>query len=556
MHNLTRLFTENESATPPSSLSELSHRGTATLSAPGVANPKLASVTDNYTEVPDRLIDIYVSQDSSDQIPIVSPPCDHIAPLGSLVVGGSKTNLTAFRKCPLCSAMKPKKLTVKKPGGAKRKQMVLSADDHEESIEENFELTPITENVESQDMQGMKWWSKRGKDAMQDKFSNADTTGWSNDNPPCIWTIRLRAKKRNQMLEVTPDDNAVNNFVTKFRHNYEQAFGEKLKAMSIKEADENQFLHLHFLSVIPRALSNGPTGKGAKYGHLNGLPFWQWVDRIVGELMNLKSGFKLDENGVLRGLLTWVPKPIEIPYQRSIADRVTVFIIYARKECNEELREKGRVQHRMPQAWIDKDVKRMNWFYLIGMESREHVLNSRLIYTQEGLDATREMLWEFAGRPERKYKWMLDKATGEMVNVDISYYSNQRRQPRGGTLRGGLTDEQLIMLLNVIDFYNEVDDEDRWRAAMEQQGMAVPQNVRTRKVRVLKTRVSTRQRNNSNEEHRNGKHAAGEMAVGVPPAFWERDDFDVVAHAEWLRASEGDDLDPRWELEAVEDVRP
>jgi hypothetical protein len=190
--------------------------------------------------------------------------------------------------------------------------------------------------------------------------------------------------------------------------------------MTIKEADDNQFLHLHFLSRTPRGLSNGPTGRGAKYGHLNGLPFMEWVERMTGELTGLKSGFKKDDNGVRRGKLTWVPEDIEVPLFKSIADRVTVFNIYSRKEANEDLREKARVQHRMPQAWVDAGVTRVNWFYLLGMESREHVLNSRMIYSRKGLEACREMLHLFAGNPERTYKVMLDKDTGEMVNVDIS----------------------------------------------------------------------------------------------------------------------------------------
>lgn len=451
----------------------------------------MAQVAAKTTAGVDRLIDIYSTQDSSASLPVGSSSCHHVAPLGLITISGSKTDLTAFRKCPLCTI----ELSAMKAKSGSKKSMVLSADDAEESIAARFDLTPVTENVEAQDMKKeAKYFSKRGKDAMQDKFSHADTTGWSNDDPPRIWTIMLRAKKRSQMLEITPDDNAVNNFVTKLKHNYKMAFGEELRCMIIKETDDNQFIHMHVLSVIPRTLSNGPVGRGAKYGHLNGLPFMEWVERMTGELSSLKSGFKKDENGVRRGLLTWVPEDLEVPFFKSIEDRVTVFIIYSRKEANEKLREKARVQHRMPQAWIDKGVKRMNWFYLIGMESREQVLKSRMIYSKKGMDVVRDLLHHFVGNPERKYKDMLNKETGEMVNVDISYYSNQRNQPRGGTLRGALTDWQLTTLLAVIDFYNETDEEGRWEAALEQQGMAVPAGKRTRTVREVSTRSSKRKR--------------------------------------------------------------
>lgn len=434
--------------------------------------------------------------------------------------------------------------------------MVLSVDDAEESIEERFDLTPLTENVEAQEMKKeAKYFSKRGKDAMQTKFSHADTTGWSNDDPPRIWTIMLRSSKRRKMLEVTPDDNAVNELVMKLRHNYRMAFGAELRCMIIKETDENQFIHMHVLSVIPRILSNGPTGRGAKYGHLNGLPFMDWIERMIGELVNLKSGFKRDENGVRRGKLTWVPEDIEVPFFKTIADRVAVFIIYSRKEINEELREKARVQHRMPQAWINAGVTRMNWFYLVGMQSRDHVLSSRMIYSGKGLKACRDLLHHFAGCPTREYKEMLNKETGEMVNVDISYYSNQRRQPRGGTLRGPLTDEQLIMLLNVVDTYNEIDEDGRWEAAMEQQGIALPTNTRTRTVCAVRTKVSARQRNNSNKEEPNGKHAIGEIVVDVGPAPWEREEFDVKAFGAWLNEADSVPQDHRGQ-ELEEDIRP
>jgi hypothetical protein len=102
---------------------------------------------------------------------------------------------------------------VQPPGGAERKQMVLSVDDAEESIEERFDLEPVTENVEVQVMKkDAVYRNKRNKDAMQEKFSNADTTCWSNDDPPRIWTVKFRAKKRSQMLEVTPDDSSINNY--------------------------------------------------------------------------------------------------------------------------------------------------------------------------------------------------------------------------------------------------------------------------------------------------------------------------------------------------------
>jgi hypothetical protein len=44
------------------------------------------------------------------------------------------------------------------------------------------------------------------------------------------------------------------------------------------------------------------------------------------------------------------------------------------------------------------------------------------------------------------------------------------------------------MLLNVVDTYNEIDEDERWDAAMEQQGMAVPTNKRTRKARAVMTK--------------------------------------------------------------------
>jgi hypothetical protein len=388
-------------------------------------------------------VTVDVPLNSTDSTPAT---CNHIAPLATIVVNGSKTSLTAFRKCPMCP-------TVKTPKAPKSKTTTDAA-----KIAGQF-MTPAGLNEVTESTTQNKWWSKRGKDAMEDTFAGADTRNWTMANPPRILTIALRPKRREDFIEHFPEmDKSINKLIDALRYHYESFWGEALQAMILKEFDENEFPHLHVLMVTPDGLSNGPTGKGAKYAHLNNLEFWEWLEMIVGELTGLDA--KTFEDGTAK--ITWVPQDDQMGEpQTSIAGYVKVFIIYARKEINEELRAKARTQHKYPSWYVAAGVRRVNWFYSVGFEQRSDVLAAKAIYTEQGLQAVRNCLHEFAGSPVRQYTDMTDKSTGEIVAVDTSYYSNERHQPRGGTLRGALTDEQLNYLCNLIDFHNEVDPLDR-----------------------------------------------------------------------------------------------
>lgn len=393
-----------------------------------------------------------VSVDASTMSDVSTYPCGHIAPLATLVVNRHKVDLHAFRKCPLCTdESKESAATTKAP---KKSKTVTDA----KSIIGNF-IDPVDLDATEERVRKGAWWSKRGKDNMEDAFMSADTRGWSMCNPPRIVTISLRPKRKDDFRKHFPNlDRDINKFVELLKYHYESFWGHPLLAMVAKEMDENQLPHLHLLMVIPTGLSNGPRGRGAKYGHLNDIEFWEWLEFMTGELTGLPAKTKHDGTANL----TWVPQDHEMGApQDDIYNHVKVFVIYARKEINDELRAKARTQHKMPDLYIREGVKRINWFYLIGFESREDVLAAKAIYTTEGLHAVRDCMHEFAGAPVREFRDMIDTRTGELARVDVSYYSNERFQPRGGTLRGGLTDAQLDYIINMIDLYNEIDPLDR-----------------------------------------------------------------------------------------------
>lgn len=299
-----------------------------------------------------------------------------------------------------------------------------------------------------------RWRSASVTDAMESAFKAADTSHWEGSDPPVLATFAFRGKK-GELERVAPSDAFVNKCWQRFLDYYEAGWGAPLEARWYKEFDEDQYPHFHAQFVLPAGRAHHKKGKGCRLGFLDGMEVSEWMEQAWCFASRQSPGRSKDGHG----RHAWIPWADEVPQYESLVEHEKVFILYARKECNEEWRAKAVYSHRTPWIWITTGTKQVTWYGVTPALARrvKDTEATITIHCIQTLRALKDYLHDLSGA-ERQLVDGHNEITGEIEQYDGSYWSNERRQLRGGVLRRGLTDEELAHAMRMVNAIEELHE--------------------------------------------------------------------------------------------------
>lgn len=282
--------------------------------------------------------------------------------------------------------------------------------------------------------------------AMETAFKAVDTSHWEGGPPPVLATFAFRGKK-GELRRIARNDEMVNKCWKRFLDYYEAGWGAPLEARWYKEFDENQFPHLHVQFVLPSGRARHKKGRGCRLGFLDGLEVEEWMEQAWCYASRQRPGRSTDGHG----RHAWIPRVDEIPQYKSLSEHEKVFILYARKDCNEEWRAKAVYSHRTPLFWVATGNKQVTWYGVTPALSRRLRATTATITIScmEALRALKDYLHDLSGA-ERQLVDGHNEETGEIEQYDGSYWSNERRQLRGGVLRRPLSGKEYARALHVV----------------------------------------------------------------------------------------------------------
>lgn len=283
--------------------------------------------------------------------------------------------------------------------------------------------------------------------AMERAFKAVDTRHWS-PAVPVLATFAFRGRK-GELRKVARSDEFVNGCWARFMNYYEAGWGVPLEARWFKEFDEDQYPHFHVQFVLPKGRAKHRKGKGCRLGFLDGLEVEDWMEKAWCYASRQSPGRSSDGHG----RHAWIPRidKDEVPRYKSLEEHEKVFVLYARKDCNEEWKAKALYSHRTPHFWIATGNKQVTWYGVTPALARrvKPVRTSIRVFCSLGLRALRDHLHELSGA-EREMRDGYNEHTGDVEEYDSSYWSNERRQLRGGVLRRPLSDSEYSEIIRAV----------------------------------------------------------------------------------------------------------
>ncbi|PTT69226.1 hypothetical protein DBR22_04450 [Arthrobacter sp. HMWF013] len=309
--------------------------------------------------------------------------------------------------------------------------------------------------------------------ASKNRFETAvfslDTSHWTMGNPPRMAVLKTPGSGKSKdmvpenwgnrgfWIDTAPSYKAFMASFDKLQTRYRIAFGEELDAPYGLQFQDWGNPHIHLWLCVPmnadgtERLAASPTGKGARNAKYNGLRLWEWLELNWSEILGIRSDITSPAE---HGVATWLARADEVDPADSMDDYLGRAVGYIRLD-NDLTQSHKRKQQIVPGAWRNPEKpQQVNFWGIAGFTGKRRAADAAQrfeIHTKAALDAVIHYLAKVSGQ----------QVTSKEINgveIDTSFWNTTRNRIRGGMLDGSRSEEEVLELRRIINYFNKVAD--------------------------------------------------------------------------------------------------